>query len=332
MAKLRRGTHSAFADDASMRLRAAWLYHGHGLTQNEVAEKLGIARSTTVRLLEEAKKRGEVKIWIEDGIAELVELAVNLEREFGLDEVIVVPNAKNQEQTNRTVGLALGKFLSDTISDNMTIGVGWGRTLTASLASFHPAHHSGVKVMSLLGGAVETRFANPVEFAWKVAAALHAECFLFPAPLIVNSAETKQSLILECGLAPIYQLAQTLDLVVVSVGDINPHSTSLTRHMISEKDHQELLDLGCVGDVMCNFIDAAGRVLDHPLHKRTMSIDLATLRKAGHRVLATGGKQRAEAVFAAIKAVKCQTLITDEDAAKEVLSMGKAAGRDRKQI
>ena len=98
MAKLRRGTQSAFADDTSLRLRAAWLYHGHGLTQNEVAEKLGIGRSTTIRLLEDAKKRGEVRIWIEEGEGELVELALEIEKELQLDEVIVVPASQDFEQ------------------------------------------------------------------------------------------------------------------------------------------------------------------------------------------------------------------------------------------
>ncbi len=42
MAKLRRGTASAYSDDSSLRLRAAWLYHAYGMTQNEVADQLGI--------------------------------------------------------------------------------------------------------------------------------------------------------------------------------------------------------------------------------------------------------------------------------------------------
>ena len=324
MAKLRRGTQSAYADDTSLRLRAAWLYHGHGLTQNEVAEKLGIGRSTTIRLLEDAKKRGEVRIWIEEGEGELVELALEIEKELQLDEVIVVPASQDFEQAARSVGLALGKFLSETISDNMTIGVGWGRTLTASLASFHPPRHSGVKVMSLLGGAVETRFSNPVEFAWRIAAALNADCFLFPAPLVVNSAETKRTLIQECGLEPLYRMAQKMDLAVVSVGDINLNSTSLVRHLITAREHRELVELGCVGDVMCNFLDADGQLVPHPLNNRVMSIDLDTLRTAGHIVLATGGEFRAAAIHAAIKRIGCHTLITDELAARALLRLAQA--------
>lgn len=327
MAKLRRGTQTALSETASLRLRAAWLYYNHGLTQKDVAEKLGISRTTVIRLLDEALKRREVRIWIEEGEAKCMELAVELERALGLDEAIVVPETRGSEQTAQAVGLALGKFLSEAISDNTTIGVGWGRTLTASLASFRPPHHDGVKVMSLLGGAIETQFTNPVEYSWRMAGQLGAECYLFPAPLIVDSVETKTRLIEKCGLHYLYELAAGLDLVVLSVGDIDAKTTSLARLMLPQDDLDALIAMGCVGDVMCNFIDAEGRTVPHPINERVMSIDLETLRSAKHTVIACGGTQRAKSIAAAIKRLGCNTLVTDEGAGRAILALTQADAR-----
>jgi DNA-binding transcriptional regulator LsrR (DeoR family) len=69
MVKLRRGARVSLSEAASLRLRAAWLYYNHGLTQKDVAEQLGIGRTTVISLLDEALKRGEVRIWIEEGEA-----------------------------------------------------------------------------------------------------------------------------------------------------------------------------------------------------------------------------------------------------------------------
>ncbi len=66
MVKLKRGTHTAYSEASSLRLRAAWLYYNQGLTQKDVAEQLGISRTTVIRLLDEAMKRSEVQIWIND--------------------------------------------------------------------------------------------------------------------------------------------------------------------------------------------------------------------------------------------------------------------------
>ena len=50
---------------ARNRMRIAWMYYVEGLTQNEIADRLGIGRVTVVRNINEAIKQREVKIWIE---------------------------------------------------------------------------------------------------------------------------------------------------------------------------------------------------------------------------------------------------------------------------
>jgi DNA-binding transcriptional regulator LsrR (DeoR family) len=324
MARLRRGTEVANADDSSLRLRAAWLYHGHRLTQQAVADHLGVSRTTIIRLLDEARDRGEVRVWIDEGEAELIELAVGLERALRLDRAIVVPAMGESGQIARAVGLALGRFLSEAVHDGMTIGVGWGRTLTASLAAFHPPRVSGTRVISLVGGAVETHIANPVEFSWRLASALNAECFLFPAPLVVDSAETKRRLTELCGLSRLYDLLEMLDLAVLGVGEFGPDSTTVARQFITGREHRELLELGCIGEVMCNFLDAEGRTVPHPINSRVISIDLDSVRKSRHLVLASGGANRAKAILAAISRIGCSTLVTDEAAARPLLAFATA--------
>ncbi len=322
MAKLRRGTHTAYSETASLRLRAAWLYYNQSLTQKDVAEQLGISRTTVIRLLDEARRRGEVQIWINEGIEDCVELSIKLERAFGLDEAIVVPTPAGGgvDAQAKCVGLALGQFLTEAIPDDYTIGVGWGRTMTASLGSFRPSRRDNCKVVSLLGGIVAVQQTNPIDYTWRLASQLGAECYMFLAPLLVDSIETKRNLIEKCGLEAIYRLAETLDLAIVSCGDIGPHSTSLSEGFISKAELDELIAAGCVCDTMFNFLDADGNSVDHTINSRVMSVDLDTLKKARHIVLACGGAHRATAIHATIKRIGCNTLITDESAAKALLA------------
>nr|WP_037077416.1 sugar-binding transcriptional regulator [Neorhizobium vignae] len=323
MARLRRETHTAYSEAASMRLRAAWLYYNQGLTQKDVAERLGLSRSTVIRLLDEAMKRSEVQIWISEGIDTCVELAIRLEKAYGLDEAVVVPAPRDNSATAlaSSVGLALGQFLSEVVQDDMTIGVGWGRTMTASLGSFRPPRRDNCKVVSLLGGIVAVHQTNPIDYTWRFAGQLGAECYMFLAPLLVDSVKTKRALIEQCGLDTIYDLAENLDLAVVSCGDIGPHSTSLSEGFISKAELDRLIAAGCVCDTMFNFLDEQGRSVDHKLNERVMSVDLDTLKKARHIVLSSGGAHRAVAIRATIRRIGCHTLITDETAARELLRL-----------
>ncbi|MEN0117121.1 MAG: sugar-binding transcriptional regulator [Agrobacterium cavarae] len=333
MAKLRRETHTAFSEAPSLRLRAAWLYYNQGMTQKDVAEKLGISRSTVIRLLDEAMKRSDVQIWINEGIEDFVSLSIDLEKAYGLDEAVIIPTGSDKVgDIAKGVGLALGQFLSEIVPDNATIGVGWGRTMTASLSSFRPPRRENCKVVSLLGGIVAVHQTNPLDYTWRLASALGAECYMFLAPLLVDSIETKRALIEKCGLSTLYALAENLDLAIVSCGDIGPHSTSLSEGFISKQTLDELVAAGCVCDTMFNFIDAEGRSVDHPINNHAMSIDLDTLKKAKHIVLASGGAHRATAIRATIKRIGCNTLITDEAAARALmeLSSGDATASARK--
>ena len=315
------------AEASALRLRAAWLYYNQGMTQKDVAERLGVSRSTVIRMLDEAMKRSEVQIWIDAGVGDCLSLATRLEQAYGLDEAIVVPAPPQQDADAlaKAVGLALGQFLSEVIHDDMTIGVGWGRTMTASLASFRPPRRENCKVVSLLGGIVAVHQTNPIDYTWRLASQFGAECYLFLAPLLVDSVETKRALIEKCGLKSIYDLAQQMDLAVVSCGDIGPRSTSLSEGFISRTELGELIAAGCVCDTMFNFLDAEGRSVDHPINERVMSVDLDTLKKARHIVLSSGGAHRALAIRATIRRIGCNTLITDEAAARELLKLAEDA-------
>src|SRR5271166_4068152 len=148
MAKLVRDGQTGLRDAQSLRLRAAWLYYTYGYTQKDIADRLGIARTSVVRLLDDALKRAEVQIWISEGAPELIDLSLKLEDRLKLDEAIVVPGEDGADETAKAVGAALGALLSETIKDGMSVGVGWGRTLTASLATFRPPRRENVKVVS----------------------------------------------------------------------------------------------------------------------------------------------------------------------------------------
>lgn len=100
-----------------------------------------------------------------------------------------------------------------------------------------------------------------------------------------------------------------------------PHSTSLSEGFISKQELDDLIAAGCVCDTMFNFLDAEGRTIDHSINQRVMSVDLDTLRKAKHIVLSSGGAHRAQAIRATIKRIGCNTLITDEGAARELFRL-----------
>ena len=304
-----------------LRLRAAWMYFVEEMTQNEIALKLGVGRVTVVRLLAAARERNEVKITIGDRLAECVEAERLLESRFGIDEAIVVPLSARGADATGPIAAATGAYVSSLVRADMRIGVAWGRTLVSSLAFMSERTVENVSVVSLLGGIMKARKFNPAEFAWRFASLFQADCYLMTAPLVVDSAATRQTLIERCGLGDIFELAKSLDAVVLGAAGMGADATAHVSKFISNADRASLVKAGAVGDVLFNFFDASGKLVDHPINERVMSVPLDIVKKVPVRVMAAGGASKVPALAGALKIIRPTVLITDEYTAKDVLKL-----------
>jgi len=305
----------AHSETDRLRARAVWLYHVEGCTQNDIATQLGINRVMVVRLLADARRRNEVRVTISAPLAELVELERTMESRYAIARVIIAPFADPVKDPVKVIAAAAGNFISGLMKSGMSVGVGWGRTLYNTLPFISGATLADFRVISLLGGIAAARRFNPAEFAWQFAEMFQGEGFLIPAPAVVDSPETKHALLERCGLAAIFEMAEKLDVALLSVGGISTLTTSYRTGYISEADRRSLIDAGAVGDVLYNFVDETGELVQHEVNERVISVKLARLRRTPERVLISGGKDKLIALKAAINTVAPTTLITDEQTA-----------------
>lgn len=296
-----------------LRARAVWLYYAEGLKQSDIAAKLGITRVSVVRLLAEARRRNEVRITIRSPLTELANTELELRERYGIDEVILAPVPGPGEDPTKSMAAAAGAWITSALTDGMRVGVGWGRTLHSALPFIESRTLENLKVISLMGGIAAARRFNPAEFAWRFAETFQGEGYLIPAPALVDSPETKHSLLERCGLASIFEMADNLDLAILSAGGISHLTTSYRTGHLSEAERCSLSDAGAVGDVLYNFIDSNGEIVDHPINTRALSVDLKRLRSARQRLLVSGGQDKQAVMRAAIKALAPTVLVTDEE-------------------
>ena len=304
---------------ARNRMRIAWMYYVEGLTQNEIADRLGIGRVTVVRNINEALKQREVKIWITGHVAECLELEAELKEVFGLVDAVVVPEPANPENTARVVGNAAGMYITDQLRDNSVVGVGWGSTLYSSLQTLSPRELQNVEVVSLLGGIVEVRRVNPAEFAWQFANTVGANCYLLPAPAVVDCEATRQALIEKCGLDSVLNKVERMDMALLSVGTMSANATSFRFGFFTEGERNSMIKAGAVGDMLYNFYDKHGKLVDHPINRRVMSMPVDRLKRVPKRVMISGGLDKVDALLGAMQLVDVNVLITSEETARALV-------------
>lgn len=299
-----------------LRGRAVWLYHVENRTQSEIAQLLGINRVAVIRLLADARRRNEVRITVSAPLAELAGVEREVERRWGIGRVIAAPWSDPEGDPMRVVAAAAGAFISASIQPGMMVGVGWGRTLHATLPFIEARTLDGLRVVSLLGGIAAARRFNPAEFAWQFAELFQGEGFLIPAPAVVDGPETKHALLERCGLSAVFEMADRLDMVLVSAGSVESLTTSYRLGHFSEAERQSLIEAGAVGDVLYHFIDEEGRLVAPRLDARVIAADLDRLRGAPQRVLVSGGPDKVRILRGAIRALAPTVFVTDEVTAR----------------
>lgn len=303
-----------------LRQRVAWMYYVEEMTQSAIADALGIGRITVVRLLSEARAMNEVRVSLSRDAAGLSRLEIELQKAYGVNEAIVAPLSSLDADPRAPIAAAAGEYISEMLQPDMKVGLGWGQTLNRSLSFITERQVPRLSVVSLVGGITRARQANPAEFAWQFSRIFMADCYLLAAPAIVDSAATKRTLIERCGLREVFDFANSLDAVVVSVGSTIPNSTTNLFGVISNADQAALRACGVVGDVLFNFFDVEGRLVDHPLNERSMSIPIPTLAATPNRVLVSGGPDKIEPIVGAFKLIRPTVLITDEATAEALIA------------
>lgn len=312
---------SALFDSAEqLRTRIAWLYYVEGLTQSEIAERVGLSRVRVNRELAVCRERGIVQIRINGKLAACVALERQLVERYRLKDAVVVPTPEQPGLLPAVIGMAAGQYVSDRLAPGMSIGVAWGRTLLGSLKAIERRTVEGLSVVSLMGGLTRASAINTYETASRFADLFGAECYYLAAPTFTSSAESRATFIQQAALHEVLERARNVDLALVSVGDLGPDSTIRRLDLLTEEEVASLLAAGAVGDSLGHFIDAAGRLLDHPVNQRVIGIAPAELSHLPTAILASGGPTKDRVIRAVLQARFMNVVITDEATAQRLLA------------
>ena len=302
-----------------LRARIAWYYYVAGLTQQEISDRLGIARARVNKIAGQLRADGSVVVDIRLPLVSCVELEEQLKAIYGLKQVAVVPSVADDEQLRRMIGDAGGIMLDALIGDGQCISVGWGRTLTASIKRLRSRQLKGSSVVSLMGGLTRGSETNTFEVSTELAKTLGADCYYVTAPIYCPSTESREILLTHSGVNEVMERARKSDLAIVSCGDLS-HKTALTAMSSVGERLPDLKKSGAVGEILGTFLDAQGLPVDHILNQRVIAMPPADLKMIPNRLLISGGLYKADIIQAILCAGYVNCLATDEAVAQRLVA------------
>lgn len=314
-------SHSRSQDDSDLAARAAWLHFVGGLTQSEVAVRLGLSATRAHRLIVKAQSLGFVHIAVDATAAPCVELENALIDAFGLSMCRVAMDlAEPGPIPLKALGALGGDWLGHVLDTkaHKIVGVSHGRTIAALVEAMQRRDANGAVFVSLLGGLTRSLAANPYDVIHRLAQKTGAEAYLMPAPLFTDTAKDKAVLMAQSMLSEAFERMRDCQLAIVGIGDLKTSGGATEAGGEGDDIAQQLSAEGAVAEILGQFLDADGRLIKTKFDGRTMAIPLDDLR--GREVVAVaGGLEKVQAIQAALRSGLLTGLIIDEATARRLV-------------
>lgn len=299
---------------------AAWLYFADQLTQNEIAQRLGVSRATIVNYLAEAREKGIVQVQIKPETAARTALARDLAKKYGLKGVFVIPAAEEAALVDR-LGDAGARVLADLLQEGDTIGVAWGRTVLAVAGKITlPKPLANLTVVQVSGSSTGERDFSAELCTSLLAQRLQARCVNLLAPAVLTTRELKAALLSEPILQRQMELVHSTDHILFGVGDVGPKATVRMSGICTEAEMDDYVARGAEAAIIGRFIDRQGRPLGGDHDARMVGISLDDLKKVGNRICLGGGPAKHAAIDATLGAGYATHFVTDSATAEALLA------------
>ena len=296
-------------------------YYLDGRSKVEIADEFRLSRFKVARLLELARASGLVRIDIGYPGSIDVSLSGRLQDAYGLQHAIVVDTVDDHPASLRThVGRAAAELLSEIVTADDVLGLGWARSLMAMRGGLTSL--AACSVVQLTGALSRPDVDDSsIELVRDVARVAGGPASYFYAPMIVPDATTAAALRRQPEVARAIDRFASVTKAVVGVGGWDPPASTV-HDAITPGERRALRRLGVLADVSGVFLDADGTAVEAPLTERIIGIRAAQLHRIPEVIAIAYGPEKAAATRAAIRGGYVTGLVTHTSFARNLLPDG----------
>jgi DNA-binding transcriptional regulator LsrR (DeoR family) len=294
--------------EESLMIKTSWYYYFENMTQQQIADVLGVSRLRVIKLLEKARETGIIQFKLRQDGVDRIQLEKTLMERYGLKDVFVVPAMPGRTEINENIAKAAAMYVRDRLSENSFINLGYGDTPSRVLNNLATMAQEPISCVSLTGGVnyylPDTR-SN----------VFNAKLYLMPAPLLASSKEMADAMRQEASVQEISRMVRLASVSVIGIGPMHETATIIKSGILSKNDFLYLSMKGAVGDVLSHFINKDGEVVESPVEDRLISTSLTTLRELKNVIGVAAGEAKVDAIRATLRGKYLDVLITDEPTA-----------------
>ncbi len=302
-------------------VQVAQMYYDQELSQQQIADELGVSRSLIALYLKRAREMQIVKIEIRDPLDSCEDIAYQLQSLCKLETVVVVPSShKSIVLTRRSIAGALARHLEQCLQDGDCLGIGFGRTIGETSELLTPSKPRKIDVVPLLGESAASligTYSQANLHVLRIASSFGGSPHFLLTPLLVQSQELRDQLLEDSSIKQVIAYWNRLTHVCMGIGTVPPSQGEVV--YLGEENLNTFRAMGGIGDICTRYFDQNGIFIDHELYQRLIGVNVDQLRNARQIIAVTCGQEKAEATIGLLKANLISKLFVDEELAREIL-------------
>jgi DNA-binding transcriptional regulator LsrR (DeoR family) len=136
----------------------------------------------------------------------------------------------------------------------------------------------------------------------------------------LDSAETAEGVRNDSTFVPVAKLWERLDVVLVGASGLSSRTSMGASGVFAPEEIRQMEAAGAVCAMNFLFLDAEGRVLDHPVARRIINLPVEQLKRVSHVVVVASGPAKIEPIRVALKSGLVTTLISDVETARGLMA------------
>ncbi len=306
----------------------AEMYYVRGMTQAEIARRVGVSRPTVSHMLGAARELGIVEIRINRPFQVDAGLEAALISQFGLrDASVVVAGTQDYPQLVRSTGMAAARLLKGLLAPGLVFSLAWGMSISATVDALDADRPVPLQVVQMAGTVgARNREYDGAMLVHRAAQKLGGEAHYLNAPFLVDDAGMAEALRNHVTNLETMRLIQQCDVALVGIGTttLTEFSSFYLSGHVSVAEMEELRASGAVGEICGHHFDIEGKACNLAFSDRTVGIRRDDLRRIPARVGVACGAHKMTAILGALRAGYVNLLVTDSRVAEGVLRLAQA--------
>ncbi|MDR0718037.1 MAG: MarR family transcriptional regulator [Treponema sp.] len=300
-------------------LRTAVLYYSEELTQQEVAQRMGVSRQAVNKYLAEAKEKGIIEFKINNPIETNKKLEKYLRDKYKLKAAVIASGHYYNEDVLRYLiaQKAVDVLKPLLIKECRRVALSWGRTVYALINQFPDKEiYSDSEILPLFGTSDNTApYFMINELVRVFAEKIHGTPRFIYLPVSPADREDYNHYIKTRAYTNAMDYWKNIDLAVIGIGDMTKNSSNRSPYPGEDLIWEELGGCHIVGDICAKYFDKGGRFFSCEHGDMLLSIPLEDLKNVKMVVAMAGGNSKVKSIKGALLTNIIDVLITDEQTA-----------------